>query len=271
MFKREKWLFHSTVTLLTMTITERKKKPRRKRRKKQRKEGRQTDRKKLGKEGKGTKMYWLDLQATEAPFLCVKLRSPLDGGGRWCSPPTRSHLSWHSESGCSLRHPGRLQLGTMESKSIGRNVKVETVMTVLNNYVPVVSGTPRTLSSVLPATRYGILRFRVVTASFRETQSLERLKDLPRVIGLVRGRERIWSHTCLSALIFIRGLCGVGQAPTRKRKPPGRAGAPPPCSDPQVVLHAPLARWWSQPICLSTSPTRRAPCQWVGNTDSDPQ
>lgn len=79
----------------------------------------------------------------------------------------------------------------MESKSIGRNVKVETVMTVLNNYVPVVSGTPRTLSSVLPATRYGILRFRVVTASFRETQSLERLKDLPRVIGLVRGRERI--------------------------------------------------------------------------------
>lgn len=128
-------------------------------------------------------------------------------------------------------------------------------MTVLNNCVPVVvSGTPQTLSLVLPAILYGILCVRVITASFRETQSLERLKDLPRVIGLVRGWERIWSHTCLSALIFIRGLCGVGQAPTRKRKPSGRAGAPPPCSDPQVVLHAPAARWWSQPICLSTCP-----------------
>lgn len=187
-------------------------------------------------------------------------------------PSTRSHLSWHSESECSLRHPGRLHLGTMESKSIGRNVKVKIVMTVLNNCVPVVvSGTPQTLSLVLPAILYGILCARVITASFRETQSLERLKGLPRVIGLVRGWERIWSHTCLSALIFIRGLCGVGQAPTRKRKPPGRPGAPPLCSDCQVVLYAPPARWWSQRICLSTLPTRRAPCQWIRNTDSDPQ
>lgn len=66
--------------LLTTTITERKNQ-KRKRRKKKRKEGRQTDRKKLGKEGKGTKMYWLELQAMEAPFLCVRIRPPLDAEG----------------------------------------------------------------------------------------------------------------------------------------------------------------------------------------------
>ena len=59
-----------------MTITERKKKPKRERRKE-----RKEDRQKLGKEGKDTKMYWLDLQAMEAPFLCVKTRPPLEAEG----------------------------------------------------------------------------------------------------------------------------------------------------------------------------------------------
>lgn len=42
-FNREKLFFHRTVILLTMTITERKKKTRRKGRNEKRKKGRQTD------------------------------------------------------------------------------------------------------------------------------------------------------------------------------------------------------------------------------------
>lgn len=49
--------------------------------KEERRKERKEERQKLSNEEKGTKIHWLELQAIEAPLLCVKISLLLDAEG----------------------------------------------------------------------------------------------------------------------------------------------------------------------------------------------